>query len=122
MCGHKAGEFYSHSDVDANVNKIKDFIGYTGCNANVQVREVYDPEMPGVVTIEYNVEQDPPAIFTVGLELTRQSQIHQGPAQTHGNKGVPLEQLKKPPKLQPEPDPYKDLLKTLQDMGAFWCR
>ncbi len=79
LCGHKAGEFYSHSDVDGNVNKIKDYIGYTGRNANVQAREVFDPEMPGVVTIEYNVEERPPAlvgqVFIVGNERTRQNVI-----------------------------------------------
>lgn len=75
----KAGEYYSQASVDGDVNNIKDYIGYTGRLAHVQAVPVFNRDMPGVVQVNYEVDERPPArvgqIFIVGNERTRQNVI-----------------------------------------------
>ncbi len=75
----KAGQFYSQADVDQDVNNIKDYEGYTGRMANVQPVPVFNRDMPGVVQVNYEVDERPPCrvgqIFIVGNERTRQNVI-----------------------------------------------
>jgi len=79
LSGVKAGEFYSKPIVDGDVTKFQDYIGYTGRNAIVQMRQVYSEDTPGVVDIVYNVDERPPArvgqIIIVGNERTKQNVI-----------------------------------------------
>ena len=74
------GQFYSQSEVDNNVTKLKDYIGYTGRMSNVHPQVVTDKNNPGVVRVIYQVDERPPArvgqIFIVGNERTKQKVIH----------------------------------------------
>ncbi len=75
----KAGEFYNGNQVEKDVSKIKDYIGETGRQAKVQADQIYHRDGPGMVTVNYQVEERPPArvgqVFIVGNERTRQNVI-----------------------------------------------
>jgi outer membrane protein insertion porin family len=75
----KTGAYYSQPIVDGGMNAIKDFYGYTGRNAKVQVEPVFNRNNPGVVQMQYEVTEYPQArvgqIFIAGNERTRQHVI-----------------------------------------------
>ena len=79
LTGIKAGAYYSQPVVDADVSKLKDYYGYTGRNAKVEANSVFEPSQPGVVTVNYEIEEASQArvgqIFIVGNERTRQNVI-----------------------------------------------
>lgn len=75
----KPGQYYSQTEVEGDVNNMKDYIGYTGRMANVQAVPVFNRDTPGVVQVNYEIDERPPArvgqIFIIGNERTRQNVI-----------------------------------------------
>ncbi len=75
LTGVKAGQFYSQADVDKDVARIKDYFGATGREARVQMAPIIDQSTPGVVQVQYEVVERPPArvgqVFIVGNTRTQ---------------------------------------------------
>src|SRR5581483_8710964 len=75
----KALDYYSGTSVVKDVNTIKDYVGATGRMARVEPVPIYSRESPGLVTVNYEVQEQQPArvgqIFIVGNERTRQNVI-----------------------------------------------
>ncbi len=59
LCSAKPGEHYSEPVVRGDVNKLGDYIGYTGRTAIVHEDLKYYPDTPGAVDVIYNVEEKP---------------------------------------------------------------
>jgi outer membrane protein assembly factor BamA len=53
----KAGDVYKQADVDADVERIKAYLGYQGRDARVQATPVFDRETPGAVHVRYDVTE-----------------------------------------------------------------
>lgn len=75
----KQGSFYNQGELDKDQTAIKDYIGYQGREARVQAVPIYNRETPGIVTVNYEVEEKEPArvgqIFIVGNTRTKQNVI-----------------------------------------------
>lgn len=75
----RAGDYFNQNSIDRDTNSIKDYIGYHGREARVQAQPIYSREAPGIVTVNYEVEEKEPArvgqIFIVGNSRTRQNVI-----------------------------------------------
>src|SRR5262249_2965821 len=75
----KPGEYYKQSDVDADMEMIKNLLGYQGREARVIATPVFDRDTPGVMRVQYEVLEQPPArvgqIIIVGNDRTRQNVI-----------------------------------------------
>src|SRR5262245_56737370 len=66
----KAGQYYDQATIDGDTSRIRDWLGITGRQAVVNPMPVYSKEEPGLVRVNYEVEEKPPAkvgqIFVVG--------------------------------------------------------
>jgi outer membrane protein assembly complex protein YaeT len=75
----KANDFYDQRTIDGDVARIKNFIGMTGREAKAEVQQIYSPDNPGIVTVNYEVQDSPPArvgqIYIIGNERTRDNVI-----------------------------------------------
>jgi outer membrane protein assembly complex protein YaeT len=75
----KAGDYYSQQTIDGDLTRIKDYIGYMGREVRAQAIPVWSREVPGLVNVQYEVEERPPArvgqIFIIGNDRTRQNVI-----------------------------------------------
>src|SRR5262249_15650299 len=71
-----AGDWYSGDVVKADVTQMKDKIGYTGREANIQEKIAY---FPGEVNVHYEVQERPPAtvgqVIIYGNDVTRENVI-----------------------------------------------
>lgn len=137
----KSGQFYNQAEVDGDVSRIKDYYGLTGRETRVQAIPIFNREMPGVCTVQYEVEERPPArvgqIFIVGNERTRQNVIlrqvplYPGQILTYPDLRVAERNLQKLGIFKTSPDgavkptitvldpdspnPYKDLLVQVEE-------
>jgi len=57
--------------LDADVARIKDYLGHEGRDVKAQVRTVHAKDSPGVVTVRYEVEETPPARVGDGSDQDR---------------------------------------------------
>jgi outer membrane protein assembly complex protein YaeT len=75
----KAGDYYNQQTIDGDLTRIKDYIGYMGREVRAQAIPVWSSEVPGLVNVQYEVEERPPArvgqVFIIGNERTRQNVI-----------------------------------------------
>jgi outer membrane protein assembly complex protein YaeT len=76
---YKAGDWLDQGKIDADVARIKAYYGYNGQDVQVQPIEVWSKDVPGVCTVQYQVEERPVArvgqIFIIGNTRTRQNVI-----------------------------------------------
>jgi outer membrane protein assembly complex protein YaeT len=79
LCQVKQGDLYDENKLKADCSRMKDYIGYLGREARAEPQVVFQKDTPGVVVVNYQVEEKPPArvgqIFIVGNERTRQNVI-----------------------------------------------
>src|SRR5262249_20214788 len=75
----QAHEPFEKTKIDKDVEYLKNYYGYTGRNAKVEANTVYSNELPGVVRVNYEVEEQPVIrvgqIFIAGNERTRMNVI-----------------------------------------------
>ncbi len=75
----KANQFYDEAKIKGDTTLIQNYIGYTGRDARATAVPVYNETQPGIVQVNYEVEEKPPArvgqIYIVGNERTRQNVI-----------------------------------------------
>ncbi len=75
----KAGDWLDQAKVEGDVNRIKAYYGYMGQDVQVQPIEVWNKDVPGVCTVQYQVEEHPVArvgqVFIIGNTRTRQNVI-----------------------------------------------
>ncbi len=73
----KADEFYNQAKIDADVAQLRDYIGRTGHQAEIQERVFFTG--PGEVAVHYEIKERPAArvgqIFIEGNDTTRQNVI-----------------------------------------------
>jgi outer membrane protein assembly complex protein YaeT len=71
----KPGDFYNEGIVTADVRNITDFYGYRGYPVVVDKKWYPAPNQPGVVRVQYEVIEKPPAkvghVFIIGNEVTQ---------------------------------------------------
>jgi outer membrane protein assembly complex protein YaeT len=71
--------FYDEKTIQGDVTRLKDYYGYSGQDVKVEPVPVWSQNVPGTCTLEYQVEERPPArvgqIFIVGNDRTRQNVI-----------------------------------------------
>lgn len=71
----KEGDWYNEGTVQADVRNITDFYGWRGTPAGVQKQVFTVPGQPGVVRVQYQVAEAPPAkvgqVIIVGNEVTQ---------------------------------------------------
>lgn len=79
LCKVKEGDMYNEAKIKADCDKIKDYIGYCGREARANPEVVFQKDAPGLVVVNYQVEEKQPAlvgqIFVVGNERTKQNVI-----------------------------------------------
>ena len=61
MTKTKAGQNYKQSDVDADMAIIRDWFGYRGTEARVVATPVFSQDTPGVMRVQYEGAEQPPA-------------------------------------------------------------
>jgi outer membrane protein assembly complex protein YaeT len=75
----QAGEFYDESKIKQDTAQYKNYIGATGREVRVTANQVFSAEKPGLMQVEYQVEERPVArvgqIFIVGNDRTRMNVI-----------------------------------------------
>src|SRR5262249_7915992 len=73
------GEYYNQNNVDGDKARIRDYLGMTGRDARVQEIPVFSADVPGLVTMHYEVDERTPVrvgnIFIIGNERTRDNVI-----------------------------------------------
>ena len=73
----KPNEWVSAADIKTDENRIADYIGYNGVRATVRETPVYAPDQPGVVQMQYEVEEEQVAhvgrVYVVGNTRTLDS-------------------------------------------------
>src|SRR5205823_5435529 len=57
----KAGDYYNENVIDGDLKRIKDYIGYMGREVRTQSVPIYSRDVPGLVQVQYEVEERPPA-------------------------------------------------------------
>src|SRR5207247_11372722 len=77
LCSAKPNEPYNGHEIDKDVEKIKNYIGWQGKQPTVTPQVIWG-EQPGTCRVVYQVEERPPA--TVGLVIV------DGNDQTHENR------------------------------------
>jgi outer membrane protein assembly complex protein YaeT len=79
LCQVKENDVYDEGKLKADCKRMKDYVGYLGREARAEPQVVFQKDIPGVVVVNYQVEEKPPAkvgqIFIVGNERTRQNVI-----------------------------------------------
>lgn len=75
----KSGEYYSDTKTNQDKKNIEDYIGYMGREARVNTVPIFNPDVPGLVRVQYEVSERAPAkvgqIHVVGNERTKQNVI-----------------------------------------------
>jgi outer membrane protein assembly complex protein YaeT len=75
----KANDYYNQKTIDGDTTRIKDYIGYTGREVRVTAVPLWSRDVPGQVSVQYEVEERPPArvgqVFIIGNDRTRQNVI-----------------------------------------------
>jgi outer membrane protein assembly complex protein YaeT len=75
----KEGDVYNEAKIKIDTENIKNYIGYLGREARVTPEVVFQKDQPGLVVVNYQVEEKQPAlvgqIFVIGNERTRQNVI-----------------------------------------------
>jgi outer membrane protein insertion porin family len=70
----KAGDYYDRKVIEDDVSRITDYYGAEGRNVKIEVVPLFPKETPGVVVVEYQIEEKPPAyvgeIRIIGSRLT----------------------------------------------------
>jgi outer membrane protein assembly factor BamA len=71
--------FYEESKSKQGAQRIKDALGYEGINATVRENVIYDDKNPGLMTVNYQIIEQPPArvgqIQVIGNTVTRENVI-----------------------------------------------
>ena len=71
--------YYDKNQIDRDTSRIRDWIGYGGVETRVTANEIFDPSTPGIVKVQYEVDEKQPAkvgqIFIVGNDRTRMNVI-----------------------------------------------
>jgi outer membrane protein insertion porin family len=79
LCQVKQGDLYDEVKLKADCTRMKDFIGFLGREAKAEPQVVFQKDTPGVVVVNYQVEEKLPArvgqVFIVGNTRTRQNII-----------------------------------------------
>jgi outer membrane protein assembly complex protein YaeT len=88
LCKVKQGDLYDEGKIKADCARMKDYEGYLGRDCRVEPQVVFQKDTPGVVVVNYQVEERPPARVgqprIVGNERTkdrvilRQLQLYPG--------------------------------------------
>jgi outer membrane protein assembly complex protein YaeT len=109
ICKLKPNEYYDQNKIDMDIARIKDWLGREGRNVKADADLIYSKESPGVVVVNYRVEETQPAyvgeIFIAGNTRTQQNVII---------RQLPLY----PGQLLTWPD-LKQAEKNLQRLGIF---
>jgi outer membrane protein assembly complex protein YaeT len=75
----KAADYFDQHKIDADKDRITNYLGSMGHEARVEAIPVWSRDAPGVCTVQYQVEERPPArvgqIFIIGNTRTRQNVI-----------------------------------------------
>ncbi len=75
----RQGEYFSEAKTNQDKKNIEDYIGYLGREARVNPVPIFNPDTPGLVRVQYEVMERPPAkvgqIYVVGNERTKQNVI-----------------------------------------------
>src|SRR5262249_47054619 len=76
----RRGGYYDDGQVKADVRSVEDYYGYTGRKAGTEPQQIFPPDEPGVVRVNYLVRQEQlPSkvgqVFVVGNEVTKQNVI-----------------------------------------------
>jgi outer membrane protein assembly complex protein YaeT len=75
----KQGDWYNEKVVETDTRNLADFFGWRGYPVNVQKMVTSVPSEPGVVQVQYQIEEKPPAIINrviiVGNTVTRDEVI-----------------------------------------------
>jgi outer membrane protein insertion porin family len=75
----KAGDFYLETTIQDDVTRIKNYYGDEGRLTKVTPIPIFDDKTPGLVTVQYEIEEKPPAkvgqILIVGNTRTKQTVI-----------------------------------------------
>jgi outer membrane protein insertion porin family len=75
----KAGDYLDQGKIEGDVARIKAYYGYMGQDVQVQPIEVWNKDVPGVCTVQYQVEERPVnrvgQVFIIGNTRTRQNVI-----------------------------------------------
>jgi outer membrane protein assembly complex protein YaeT len=79
LCKVKQGDLYNEAKIKADCENIKNYIGYLGREARANPEVVFQKEAPGLVVVNYQVEEKQPAlvgdIYIIGNTRTRQNII-----------------------------------------------
>lgn len=79
LSGVKAEKFFNQTEIEKDMARVKDHIGYTGREARVSAQPIYNPENPGFVRVVYDVEEQVPArvgrVIVIGNTRTAQNVI-----------------------------------------------
>jgi outer membrane protein insertion porin family len=71
----KKGEFFNAGDVTTNVRNLTDYVGWRGCQADVKMIPTEVPDAPGLVRMQFLVEDKAPAqvgeVIIVGNTVTQ---------------------------------------------------
>jgi outer membrane protein assembly complex protein YaeT len=75
----QAGDVYDGAKIEGDKARMRDALGMQGRECRIQDVPIFNPETPGVMRVNYEVEERPPArvgqIFIVGNDRTRQNVI-----------------------------------------------
>jgi outer membrane protein assembly complex protein YaeT len=75
----KATDYYDQHKIDADKERIKNYLGMMGRDAQVEAIPVWSKDVPGVCTVQYQVEERPPSrvgqIFIIGNSRTKMNVI-----------------------------------------------
>jgi outer membrane protein assembly complex protein YaeT len=75
----KAGDYFDGKIIEGDVTRIKDYYGAMGRLVRVQPVPYFSKETPGIVTVQYEIEERPPArvaeVITYGNTRTKQGVI-----------------------------------------------
>ena len=71
----KKGEFFNAADVNTNIRNLTDYVGWRGCQADVKMIPTEVPDAPGLVRMQFLVEDKAPAqvgeVIIVGNTVTQ---------------------------------------------------
>lgn len=75
----KPGEYFNEAKTNQDKKNIEDYIGYMGREARVNTVPIFNPDVPGLVRLQYEVSERAPArvgqIHVVGNERTKQNVV-----------------------------------------------
>ncbi len=75
----KAEQYFNQRDLERDMARMKNYIGYTGREARIAAQPIFNPDEPGVVRTVYDVEEQTPArvgrVIVIGNTRTAQNVI-----------------------------------------------